>query len=205
MNWIKNYFDTLQRLILTTTVTDLQNNTIDLEQGFERHFHFVKSTHEKKGKVIMIGNGGSAAIASHLAIDYSKNGRIPALAFSDAAALTCLSNDYGYEYVFAKQIEYHAKPEDTLIAISSSGRSMNILNAVSVAKKLGCKVITYSGFKEKNPLNLSGDLNFYIASLEYGYVEVAHTGLGHAILDYTMAKKNISLEKSPEPLLAIAD
>ena len=72
---------------------------------------------------MFVGNGGSAGIASHLAIDFSKNGGLRSLAFNDASALTCLGNDLGYENVFAKQIDFHARAGDLLIAISSSGRS----------------------------------------------------------------------------------
>ena len=83
---------------------------------------------------MFVGNGGSAGIASHLAIDFSKNGGMRAMAFNDPSALTCLGNDLGYENVFAKQIEFHGRAGDLLIAISSSGRSPNILNAVKAAR-----------------------------------------------------------------------
>ena len=88
---------------------------------------------------MFIGNGGSAGIASHLAIDFSKNGGLRALAFNDPSALTCLGNDLGYENVFAKQIELHGRAGDLLIAISSSGRSPNILNAVEAARCRDCQ------------------------------------------------------------------
>ena len=135
---------------------------------------------------MFIGNGGSAGLASHLAIDFSKNGRLRSLAFNDASALTCLGNDLGYENVFAKQLEFHARAGDLLIAISSSGQSANILAAVERARAAKVGVITLSGFGRDNKLRRTGDLNFYVRSSEYGFVEVAHLALCHAILDLDM-------------------
>ena len=112
---------------------------------------------------------------------------VRALAFNDAAALTCLSNDFGYEYVFAKQIEAHARPGDLLIAISSSGRSRNILAAVHQARLSGCRVITCSGFDDDNELRRLGDVNLYVRSHAYGVVEIAHLTLCHAMLDLAPA------------------
>ena len=83
---------------------------------------------------MFIGNGGSAGIASHIAIDFSKNGGTALAGVQRPPALTCLGNDFGYEHVFAKQIEIHAPAGDLLIAISSSGRSPNILAAVAAAR-----------------------------------------------------------------------
>jgi len=144
--------------------------------------------HDAGNKIIFVGNGGSAGIASHLAIDFSKNGGLRALAFNDASALTCLGNDLGYENVFAKQLEFHARPGDVLVAISSSGRSPNILGAVKMARQRDCKVVTYSGFSENNDLRRTGDVNFYVRGQdkEYGFVEVAHLALCHAVLDIDM-------------------
>ena len=154
---------------------------------------------------MFIGNGGSAGIASHLAIDYSKNGSLPAMAFNDSSAITCLSNDYGFEYVFAKQIEFHARKGDVLIAISSSGKSINILNAVAVARKVGCNVITFSGFQPQNPLSKLGDVNFYIDSKEYGYVEVSHVALGHSILDYIIEEEQGQIKTGTQTSLAAVE
>jgi D-sedoheptulose 7-phosphate isomerase len=135
---------------------------------------------------MFVGNGGSAGIASHLAIDFSKNGGLRSLAFNDSSALTCLGNDLGYENVFAKQLEFHARPGDLLIAISSSGRSPNILAAVKTARARNCKVVTFSGFTEENDLRKTGDINFFVRSREYGFVEVSHLALCHAVLDIDM-------------------
>lgn len=192
LDWIENHFNTLRHLQLTTQVTDQQGHLLSLEEGFKRYIHSAKSIGTKRNnKLMFIGNGGSAGIASHLAIDYSKNGHLPATTFCDASALTCLSNDYGYEHVFAKQIEYHGRQGDLLVAISSSGKSANILNAVTTARSLGCAIVTFSGFTPNNPLSQLGDLNFYVDSHEYGFVEVAHLALGHALLDYIIQHESV--------------
>ncbi|TAM38080.1 SIS domain-containing protein, partial [bacterium] len=102
--------------------------------------------------------------------------------------LTCVSNDLGYENVFSVPIERLAKKGDILFAISSSGKSKNILNAVSSAKKKGCFVISLSGFSSRNPLRSTGSVNFYVPSSSYGAVEIAHLAICHAIVD-TLYKK----------------
>ena len=97
--------------------------------------------------------------------------------------LTCLGNDFGFEFIFSKQIEFHAREGDVLIAISSSGRSADILRGVEVAKAKGMYVCTFSGFSDDNPLRKTGDLNWYVASGEYGFVKLAHQILIHCALD----------------------
>ncbi|RDI45130.1 D-sedoheptulose-7-phosphate isomerase [Aquicella lusitana] len=203
LDWIKNHFNTLHNLQLNTIITDQEGKQLSLDEGFRRYIRSVKAVRQLNSKLIFIGNGGSAGIASHLAIDYSKNGRMPAMAFSDASAITCLSNDYGYEHVFAKQIEFHGRQGDIVIAISSSGKSINILNAVAAARSLGCQVITFSGFTANNPLSHLGDLNFYVDSNEYGFVEVAHIGLGHAMLDYIIEEQSSGMETRNTLLAAV--
>ena len=145
-------------------------------QAAENATLLFKTTAARGGRLFFIGNGGSAAIAGHMATDYTKNGGMPSLAFNDASLLTCFGNDFGYENVFAKAIEYHGRAGDTLIAISSSGRSPSILNAVNAARKLGCDVVTLSGFSPDNPLRDMGDINFHVENDRYGLVEVSPPG-----------------------------
>ncbi len=135
------------------------------------------------GKAILVGNGGSAAIASHHANDFGRNGGVRALAFNDGALLTCLANDFGYEEAFAEALRIHADSGDVLIAISSSGKSRNILHAVIEARKLGLFTITFSGFTADNPLSTLGHLNFYVPSDSYGIVETAHMLMLHGIVE----------------------
>jgi D-sedoheptulose 7-phosphate isomerase len=134
-------------------------------------------------KVMMVGNGGSAGICSHQAVDYWKNGGIRAMAFNDASLLTCISNDYSYEEVFSKPIGMFAEKGDVLFCISSSGSSANILRAAAAGKAAGCSVITFSGFKADNPLRGEGSYNFYVDSFSYGFVEILHLFIIHSILD----------------------
>ena len=205
LTWIKAHFNTLQHLLINTRTTNLQGMTLAIDEGFKQYIHCVKATREHNNKIMIIGNGGSAGIASHLAIDYSKNGKLPAMAFNDSSALTCLSNDYGYEHVFAKQVEFHARKGDVLVAISSSGKSINILNAVQAARKIGCAVITFSGFDMNNPLAKVGDLNFYVDSKEYGFVEVGHVALMHAMLDHITTEMYQQAKNTSHTSLATAE
>lgn len=183
---VDDYFVTLAGLIRGADATDAAGASLPLEAAFEEVREAAHAAHDAGNKIVFIGNGGSAGIASHLAIDFSKNGGLRALAFNDPSALTCLGNDLGYENVFAKQLDFHARPGDLLIAISSSGRSPNILAAVKMARTRGCRVVTFSGFDIGNELRRTGDVNFYVRSREYGFVEVAHLALCHAVLDLDM-------------------
>jgi D-sedoheptulose 7-phosphate isomerase len=186
---LNQYFGTLAELLSGAEVTDRVSKVISLEDGCDWVRRTAHQTHDTGNKIMFVGNGGSAAIASHLAIDFSKNGGLRSLAFNDASALTCLGNDLGYENVFAKQLDLHARSGDLLIAISSSGRSPNILGAVKSARARDCRIVTFSGFAAENELRRTGDLNFYVRSHEYGFVEVAHLALCHAMLDIDMGWK----------------
>lgn len=183
MSFIQNYYTNFVNLLGSIRVTDSQGNKPSLFEGIEITCNIIKKQSDIGGKIIFIGNGGSAAIASHMAIDFWKNGGIQAMAFNDSSLLTCISNDFGYKHVFEKPIEFFANPNDILFAISSSGRSENILRGVKAAKSKGCTVITLSGFDVDNPLNLLGVFNFYVPSHEYGPIEVIHQYICHFILD----------------------
>jgi D-sedoheptulose 7-phosphate isomerase len=183
---LDSYFSTLSDLLKSAEATDGAKRKLALDEGCEWFRRAAHEAHDAGNKIIFLGNGGSAGISSHLAIDFSKNGGLRAMAFNDPSAMTCLGNDLGYENVFAKQIEFHGRSGDLLVAISSSGRSPNILKAVKAARAANCKVVTFSGFTEDNDLRSVGDVNFFVRSKEYGFVEVAHLALCHAVLDIDM-------------------
>ncbi len=163
-------------------VTTNDGSTLRASSALTRCRALFVQSHKKGGRVWIVGNGGSAAIASHLAVDLTKNGGIRALAFNDAPTLTCLGNDFGYEDVFSKQIEYQARPCDVVVIISTSGKSTNILEAANAARVLGCSIVTLSGMNPNNVLRQKGDVNFYIPSSSYGIVETSHLILMHSLV-----------------------
>jgi len=193
---VERYFKSIADLALAAQVSDGEGRPVNLELAIEWAIRRTRETHANGNKLMAIGNGGSAAIASHMATDYTKNGGIRTQAFNDSAMLTCLANDLGYENVFAKQIEMFGRPGDLLVAISSSGQSANILKGVAAARAVGSTVMTLSGFEPDNPLRSLGDMNFYIASSEYGFVEIIHLSMCHAILDLAMSWGSEHMEKA---------
>jgi D-sedoheptulose 7-phosphate isomerase len=180
------YADLLNRSFLSTRVSNREGATLSIDDALKTtHDMMVKIT-RGHNKLMFVGNGGSAGIAGHSAIDFAKNGGVRSITFNDASSLTCLGNDLGYDQVFAKQVEMQGLSGDILVAISSSGQSPNILNAVTAARAAGCAVITFSGFKTDNALRQLGDINFYIEAEAYGFVEITHQALLHVILDTAM-------------------
>jgi D-sedoheptulose 7-phosphate isomerase len=180
---IAAYFEEMGRVCASVRVSDHEGRPMTPKAGFEWVAEHALKAQASGNKMILIGNGGSAAIASHQAIEFLKNGGIRALALNDGASLTALANDFGYANVFAEQLKMIGQRGDLLIAISSSGQSTNILKGVEVARSHGITVATFSGFKPDNLLRGKGDVNFYVASDQYGFVEIAHHALIQAILD----------------------
>jgi D-sedoheptulose 7-phosphate isomerase len=189
VNYGSRYFANLDKVAQAIEVTNGDGISLDFNSALEQFTALCRDVQSSGRKLMFIGNGGSASIAGHMATDFMKNGRVRATAFNDPMFLTCLSNDLGYERVFEFQIDGHGEANDLLIAISSSGKSPNILNGVAAARRKKSKVVTLSGFGEANPLRDMGDLNFYVPSKEYGVVELLHCSLTHCALDNLMGIK----------------
>ena len=168
---------------LNNTEIQTKNKNISLDELTTLFIAHCLKLKKNIKKIAFIGNGGSASIASHMATDFSKNAHIRSICFNDGSYLTCLSNDYSYEEAFSKAIEMHLDSEDILIAISSSGNSPNICQAVLQAKKQNVFTITLSGFTPKNKLRTLGDINIYLPNMEYGIVENGHQFIIHHFLD----------------------
>ena len=149
----------------------------------------LKQIKKDKKKVILVGNGGSAAMASHVSVDLTKMCRIRTLNFNEADLLTCFSNDYGYENWVQKALSFNADKGDMLICISSSGNSKNIINGAKFAKKIGCKVITLTGFDKKNKVRKIGEVNLWVDSKNYNMVEMTHHIWLLTIVDYIARAK----------------
>jgi D-sedoheptulose 7-phosphate isomerase len=156
---------------------------LDVEAGVDRIFEELQRAKESGRGVFVVGNGGSAAVASHVVTDFVNKGGLRASTLHDSALLSCMANDYGYENAFARILRTVAQEGDVLIAISSSGQSVNIHNAVRRMREIGGTAVSMSGFKEDNPLRSLGDLNFWIDSDGYGFVEMGHLFLLHHVAD----------------------
>jgi D-sedoheptulose 7-phosphate isomerase len=161
--FIKNYFDRYR----TALNLDVENELIESKD-------VILTAKQNNRKIIIVGNGGSSAIASHAIVDFTKQGGVRAMNFNDPALITCFANDYGYEKWLKKAVEFYADDGDVLIAISSSGNSENIVQTIETANNMGLKVITFSGFDKKNRIKQLGDVNFWLDSCVYNIVENMH-------------------------------
>lgn len=175
-------FDQIKE-ILDGSRASFQGEIKELTQAAFIAQSLLKKTQMNKGKVVVIGNGGSAGIASHFSCDLMRSLGIHSQTLFDSNLITCMGNDFGYEEVFAKPLRIILEENDLLVAVSSSGASPNILRACKVALQKNASIITLSGFSEKNPLRLLGDLNFWVPSFDYGLVEMVHFYLLHTIVD----------------------
>lgn len=126
------------------------------------------------GKIIIVGNGGSAAIASHLSVDLTKASKFRCINFNESSLLTCFSNDYGYEHWVEEALRAYADQNDLIILISSSGESMNMINGALYCQEKKLNLITLTGFEPGNKLRTLGSQNLYVASNHYNSVETAH-------------------------------
>lgn len=175
LSFLKEYFERFR--LLCGGPDDLLRTLIAVKD-------VIISASRCRNKIVLIGNGGSASIASHVAVDLTKSAGIRAVNFNEADLITCFANDYGYERWIEKAIEFYGEPGDALIAISSSGQSKNIINACHAARGRGfASIVTLSGFSPDNPLRALGDHNLWVASSVYNLIEMTHLFWLLAIVD----------------------
>ena len=158
---------------LNSYIDEIKSKILDKEINFNNLCSKIKKL-KKKNKIIICGNGGSSSIASHVATDICKELKIPAINFSDHNLITCFANDYGFENWTKETLKLFVYPGDLVILISSSGKSKNMLKAARFVKKNNNFLITLTGFNKENPLSKLGDLNIWIDSKIYNFVEMAH-------------------------------
>lgn len=178
-----DHFRKLGALMLAVEATESGGRPLDLDLGMSTAVELILELKTNSQKIMSVGNGGSAAIVSHVQMDFCNAVGLQAHVFNETALLTALSNDYGYESAFERLVKLWGSEGDLLLAISSSGQSENILRAARAARDAGCRVITFSGFDPDNPLRGMGDLGFYVPSSSYGFVEICHGALAHYLTD----------------------
>jgi len=182
---MKDYFFRIYELLSDIGVTDQKGTTLSMEEGTQEAMVLIQSIkYPSARKMMLIGNGGSAAIVSHMQDDFCKGAGIRAMVFNEPPLLMAFANDCGYEYIFERPINIWADNDNLLFAVSSSGESENVLRGVQASIRHQCRVITFSGFNNNNKLRRMGHLNFYVPSRSYAYVELIHSILGHFFTDY---------------------
>ena len=167
----------------------------DLAEALERARVRLETLKEAGGKMMFAGNGASASMASHFALDFTKQAGIRAISFNDAPLLTAYANDYGYEHWVARAVEHHGRERDVAVLISSSGRSPNMVNAAETCRDRGVDVVTFTGFAPDNPLKSLGDINFWAESEAYNVVESTHTLWLGLLCDLIIGKREYEVKE----------
>lgn len=180
-DYVKSYFKYLASLM----------DRIDANE-VAKFLELIQNCRDNGKNIFFIGNGGSAATATHFANDLQIGARctppIKAISLCDnQSIITAIGNDYGYEYIFTKQLEKLLQPGDAVVAISASGNSPNIVDAINYAKDKGCQIVGLSGF-DGGKLKEMSDIKVHIPSNkgEYGPVEDLHMVIDHLVGSYLM-------------------
>ena len=160
--------------------------TFALEADIKKACETAIATLKAGGKILLCGNGGSAADAQHIAAELTgryktERGALAGIALTtDTSALTAIGNDYGYEFVFSRQLEALGREGDLLIAISTSGNSGNVIKALELAQKIGIKTIGLSG-RTGGAMNELCELNLVVPSNDTPRIQEMHIMIGHII------------------------
>lgn len=185
MSW-SGALERTRDLLAGLTVQDEVGQPLPVDEGFRRWTELARALRGSERTAFFVGNGASAALASHLSADVGKNGRVRTQVFTDPALVTALANDLGVEHLFAEPLRLWARAGDILVAISSSGRSPNVLAACRAARQAGLTVVTLSAMSPDNPLRREGSLNFWLAAASYGDAESCHAVVLHHWADLLM-------------------
>lgn len=173
----------LQAILDAAIITDASGKILDTDAALESMKTLLMDRGKLGNGVFLVGNGGSAAVASHAITDFVNVAKLRAMTLHESSLMTCMANDYGYENAFSNVLGVMAGVGDMLLAISSSGRSANIRNAVAKMRNVGGMSVTLSGFDSDNPLRKMGDLNIWLDSHDYGLVEIGHLFILHNLAD----------------------
>lgn len=173
----------LGALLAAVSFRDAAGRELPADEGFALWQRRGEELRRDRGSMYLVGNGASASMASHFSADLAKNAHLHTQVFSDLSLITAISNDMGYEHVFAEPLRRRGQAGDMLIAISSSGRSPNVLAAADVAREFGMQVVTLSAMSPDNPLRARGGLNVYVPAETYGRAETAHAAVLHRWMD----------------------
>lgn len=177
-DFLTSYFEDYRRLLINDEVMGIIADFAEL----------AKSVQAARGKMMFAGNGASASIAEHGAVDFTKQGKVRGVTFHDPNLMTCFANDFGYDHWMAKAVEHYGDPGDAVVLISCSGESPSVVNAADKAREMGLKVVTFTGRNPGNALKARGDVNFHVPSHAYNVVENLHAIWLTAAIDLIIGK-----------------
>lgn len=179
----KDEIDRLHGYLGSLSFLSSDGAELEVEPAFALWREKTVRLRDRRGTIYLVGNGASASMASHFSADLAKNGHLRTQIFSDLSLITAISNDISYDQVYAEPLSRCAQDGDMLVAISSSGRSPNILNAVDVARRLGVSVVTLTAMDPDNPLRSRGWINAWVPAPDYGHAETSHAAILHRWMD----------------------
>ena len=183
IKFLDEYFNDFKKIINFNS-SEIKKKLINLKKIFI-------TTKKNRKKILIFGNGGSAAIASHFSVDLTKNAKIRCTNYNESDLITCFSNDFGYERWVEMAVKYYGNKGDVLIVISSSGKSKNMINGcVAAKKKKFSKIITLTGHSRNNSLKKLGDINLWVNSKTYNHIENIHQFWLLSLVDLVIGKKN---------------
>ena len=179
---LQDYFNDLSKLL--SFDDEILHKIVEIKSK-------IITTNENGGKILIFGNGGSAAIASHFSVDLTKNAKVRSVNFNEADLITCFANDFGFENWIAEAINFYADEQDSVIFISSSGKSQNMVLGAEKAKQSNLNsIITFTGFEKDNLLSSKGDINIWIDSKAYNFVENIHQIILLSIVDLIIGDRH---------------
>jgi len=184
----------LGRILQSVSIRGPSADAYDIDEGFTKWLALTIDVQKQQRSLFLIGNGASASMASHFASDLAKNAHIHTQVFSDLSLITAISNDIGYEWVFAEPLRRRSESDDMLVAISSSGESPNILKAAEVARERGVTTVTLSAMAPDNRLRDCGDVNIWIPAKTYGHAETGHAAILHHWMDMVQTATEIGVK-----------
>ena len=177
------YADAITTALREMIVTDGAGVALPAQDGFARWVSMTHALQQRDGQLFMVGNGGSAAMASHMVTDAIAIGRLRANALNDPTMLTAAANDLSFDQTFALQLERLARADDLVVAVSQSGNSPNIVRAVESCRRRQIPTVTLSAMRPDNRCRAAGDLNFYVPLARYGLAQSAHQIVLHYWFD----------------------
>jgi D-sedoheptulose 7-phosphate isomerase len=177
-DFLDPYFEQYRALLVTDEVKETIHAFARLAVGIR----------QAGRKMMFAGNGASASIAEHGAVDFTKQGRVRGVTFHDPNLITCFANDFGYDHWMAKAVEHYADPGDAVVLISTSGQSPSVVNAAHAARRMGLAVVSFTGRDPGNALRAASDLGFWVPSNAYNVVENLHSIWLTATIDLVIGR-----------------